>query len=108
MRIKITHANVSTLKLLLKYLKLFSNILLKNKTKSWTLVANPCNPSFSEGSDQEGHSSKPAQANSFRDPIWKKIRNKTGQVSSSRCGLCVQTSVPQKEKKKRLELSTNI
>jgi hypothetical protein len=30
-----------------------------------------CNPSYSGGRDQEDHSSKPAQANSSRDPISK-------------------------------------
>jgi hypothetical protein len=33
------------------------------------LVANPYNPSYSGGRDQEDHSSKPAQANSSRDTI---------------------------------------
>jgi hypothetical protein len=32
-------------------------------------VAHNCNPSYSGGRDQEDHSSKPAQANSFGDPI---------------------------------------
>jgi hypothetical protein len=35
-------------------------------------VAPKCNPSNSEGSDQEDRSSKPARANSLRDPISKK------------------------------------
>jgi hypothetical protein len=35
-------------------------------------VAHTCNPSYSGGRDQEDHSSKPAQANSSRDPISKK------------------------------------
>jgi hypothetical protein len=34
-------------------------------------VAHACNPSYSEGRDQEDHSLKPAQANSSRDPISK-------------------------------------
>jgi hypothetical protein len=29
----------------------------------WVLVAHTCNPSYSEGRDQEDHSSKTAQAN---------------------------------------------
>jgi hypothetical protein len=35
-------------------------------------VAHACNPSYSEGRDQEDCSSKPAQANRSRDPISKK------------------------------------
>jgi hypothetical protein len=35
-------------------------------------VAHFCNPSYSGGRDQEDHGSKPAQANSSRDPILKK------------------------------------
>jgi hypothetical protein len=35
-------------------------------------VAHTCNPSYSGGRDQEDHGSKPAHANSLRDPISKK------------------------------------
>jgi hypothetical protein len=35
------------------------------------LVAHAYNSSYSEGRDQEDHGSKPAQANSSRDPISK-------------------------------------
>jgi hypothetical protein len=35
-------------------------------------VAHAYNPSYSEGGDQEDGSSKPAQANSLQDPIFKK------------------------------------
>jgi hypothetical protein len=35
-------------------------------------VAHDCNPSYSGVSDQEDRGSKPAQANSLRDPISKK------------------------------------
>jgi hypothetical protein len=38
---------------------------------SLALVAHACNPSYSEGSDQEDLSSKPAWANSSWDPISK-------------------------------------
>jgi hypothetical protein len=41
-------------------------------------VAHPCNSSYSGGRDQEDHSSKPAQANSSRDPISKKPITKKG------------------------------
>jgi hypothetical protein len=36
------------------------------------LVAHTCNPSCSEGRDQEDCGSKPAQANNSQDPILKK------------------------------------
>jgi hypothetical protein len=39
---------------------------------SWVLVAHACHPSNSGGRDQEGHDSKPAWANSSRDPLLKK------------------------------------
>jgi hypothetical protein len=35
------------------------------------VVAHTCNPSYSGGRDQENPGSKPAQANSSRDPILK-------------------------------------
>jgi hypothetical protein len=35
------------------------------------LVAHACNPSYTGGRDQEDLGSKPAWANSLRDPIWK-------------------------------------
>jgi hypothetical protein len=40
-------------------------------------VAHACNPSDSEGRDQENHSSKPVQARQIvsRDPISKKKKN---------------------------------
>jgi hypothetical protein len=40
--------------------------------ESWTLVAHICNLNFSEGRDQEDCDSKPARANSSRDPVSKK------------------------------------
>jgi hypothetical protein len=43
---------------------------LRRKT-SQALVAHACNPSYSEGGDQEDHGSNPAWANSSRDPILK-------------------------------------
>jgi hypothetical protein len=45
---------------------------LKYTDNCWVLVAHACNPSYSEGRDQEYCSLKPAQANSFRDSISKK------------------------------------
>jgi hypothetical protein len=45
-------------------------------------VAHACNPSFSGGTDQEDYSSKPAEANSSRDPILKKaIRKRAGGMA---------------------------
>jgi hypothetical protein len=44
----------------------------KKKKKSWALVVQTCNPSYSGGRDQEAHSLKPTQANSLGDPILGK------------------------------------
>jgi hypothetical protein len=41
-------------------------------------VAKACNSSYSGGRNQENHDSKPAKANSSKDPILKKINTKTG------------------------------
>jgi hypothetical protein len=46
--------------------------LKKKKKISQAPVVHAYNSSFSGGRDQEDCSSKPAQANSFRDPISKK------------------------------------
>jgi hypothetical protein len=43
-------------------------------------VAHACNPSYSEGRDQEDHGSRPAQANSLRDPILKNPTQKGAGV----------------------------
>jgi hypothetical protein len=43
---------------------------------SWTPVAHTCNSSYSGGRDQEARGSKPAPANSLRDPISKKKKKK--------------------------------
>jgi hypothetical protein len=40
------------------------------------VVAHTCNPSYSGGRDQEDYDSKPAHANSLRDPILKKPSKK--------------------------------
>jgi hypothetical protein len=61
------------------YLSHFSSQLGDNKTKHcWALVAHACNPRSSGGRNQEDRGSKPAQANSSRDPILKKIHHKKG------------------------------
>jgi hypothetical protein len=41
-------------------------------------VAHTCNPSYSEGKDQEDRGSKPAEENSSQDPISKKKPLKKG------------------------------
>jgi hypothetical protein len=40
------------------------------------VVAYACNPNYSGGKDQEDHGLKPAQANSLREPISKKLITK--------------------------------
>jgi hypothetical protein len=52
---------------------------------SQVLVAQACNLSNSGGRYQEDHGSKPAQANSPRDPILKKLITKKDWWSGSRC-----------------------
>jgi hypothetical protein len=72
-------------------------------------VAHACNPRNSEGRDQENLDSRPAQGNSWRDPISKKPIMKEGQWSGSRehhpskCkALSSNPSVAKKKKKKIL------
>jgi hypothetical protein len=43
---------------------------------SWMPVAHTCNPNYSVARDQDDHGSKPAQANSLRDPILKETHPK--------------------------------
>jgi hypothetical protein len=43
----------------------------KKKNQSQAPVAHTCNPSYLGGRDQEDQGSKPAWANSLRDPISK-------------------------------------
>jgi hypothetical protein len=43
-------------------------------------VAHAYNPGYSGGSDQEDHSSKPAQANNLKDPNSKNILHKKGMA----------------------------
>jgi hypothetical protein len=54
--------------------------MIKGLPSDWVLVAHACNPTYSVGRDQEDHGSKPAQANSSRDPISKKPITKIGLV----------------------------
>jgi hypothetical protein len=61
-------------------LHLDQSLLIEEVTFHWALVAHACNPSYSGSRDQEDHSSKPAQANSPRDPILKKPSQKRAGV----------------------------
>jgi hypothetical protein len=58
---------------------------LKKSRICWVPVAHAYNPSSSGGTEQKYLSSKPAQANSSKDPIPKKSITKKGWWSGSRC-----------------------
>jgi hypothetical protein len=60
------------------------------------MVPHACNPSYSGGRDQENHGSKPAQENSWKDPISKKLITKKGLV------LWLKVIKPQYQKKKKI------
>jgi hypothetical protein len=63
-------------------------------------VAHACNPRYIRGRDQEHHGSKPAWANSSRDPISKNPSQKrAGGVAQG----VVQTPASQKKKKEEEE-----
>jgi hypothetical protein len=62
-------------------------------------VTHTCNPSYSEGTNQEDHSSKPAQANGFVRSYLKKPITKKGWWSGSRCR--PQHHKKEKRRKKR-------
>jgi hypothetical protein len=51
-------------------------------------VSRTYNPSYSGGRDQEDHSSKPAQANSLRDPISKNPSQKRADGMAQ--GVCTK------------------
>jgi hypothetical protein len=59
--------------------------LLMKKITGWAMMAHACNPSYSGGSDQEDHGSKPDQANSSYNyffPLGKKNdKKRTGRVT---------------------------
>jgi hypothetical protein len=69
-------------------------------------VAHACNPSYSGGRDQADHDSKPAWANSLRDPISKIPFTKKGWWSDSRCRPWVQTPVLKKKNRGRASVKT--
>jgi hypothetical protein len=60
-------------------------------------VAHTCNPSYSEGRDQEDHGSKPAWGSSLRNPVLKKTITGKGWWSGSDEGF----EYHQKKKKKK-------
>jgi hypothetical protein len=81
------------------YLKIFINsCFIKRKGRTshmahsclriwvtcWAQVAHACNPGCSEDRDQDC-SSKPAQANSLRDPIWNIPNTEKGWWSGLMC-----------------------
>jgi hypothetical protein len=75
---------------------------LQNKNQnSWVLVTHACNHSYSGGSDQEDHSSKPTWVNSWWGPISKKPNTEEYWWSGSRCRLEFK---PQYSKKKRRKI----
>jgi hypothetical protein len=78
------------------------------KLGSQAPVAHTCIPSYSGGRDQEDQGTKSAQAHSSSRPYLKKTHHKKKVWrSGSRCRLCVQTSVLEKEKKNTGELATS-
>jgi hypothetical protein len=52
------------------------NVILDKVVPTETLLKLLCNISYSEGRDQEDHSSKPTGTNSSQDPILKKTHHK--------------------------------
>jgi hypothetical protein len=50
----------------------------QNQNKSWALVAHTCNPSYSEGRDQEDRGSKSATGKEFWRPYLENIHHKKG------------------------------
>jgi hypothetical protein len=63
------------------------NTQLKIPTASWVLVAHTCNPTYLGGWDQEHCSWRPAQADSWWDPVHKITRAKwtTGVAQTVEC-----------------------
>jgi hypothetical protein len=79
-------------------------------------VAHAYNPSYSGGSDQEDHGSKPAWANSLPDPVSKKKKHKKKRAGGMSQGICSEFKpqywagrgvgrAKKKERKKRKEIS---
>jgi hypothetical protein len=67
-------------------------------------VADTCNPCYSGSKDQEDHSSKPAWANSSKDPISKKTYHKKGLAEWLQVkALNSSHSTAKKKKKKEIK-----
>jgi hypothetical protein len=66
------------------------------------MVAHACNPSYSEGRDQEDRGSKPAWANSSQDPISKILNTK--RVGGVAQGVDPEFKPQYRKKKKFCEL----
>jgi hypothetical protein len=64
-------------------------------------VANAYNPIYSGGRDQEDHGSKPALANSSRDPISTKPIMKKGGGAAQGVGPGFKLQYCKKKKKKK-------
>jgi hypothetical protein len=73
--------------------------LLSEGFRSQMPVAHTCNPSYSGGRDQEDHSLKSAQANSFMISYLKNTHHEKGWQSGSRWRPWVRSPVLQKKKK---------
>jgi hypothetical protein len=78
-----------------------SNKPHKNWAEARHPVTHTCNSSYSGDRDQEDCGSKPARANSLRDPISKKSITKKGCWSGSRCRPWVRILEPKKKNPKK-------
>jgi hypothetical protein len=67
-------------------------------------VTHTYNPSYSGGRDQEDHSSKPAWANSLRDPISKNPSQKWAGEVAQGVGLEFKPQYLQKKKEEHNQL----
>jgi hypothetical protein len=67
------------------------------------VVAHACNPSYSEGRNQEDHSSKPAQANNYQDPISKNPSQKRAGGVAQGEGLEFKCQYQKKNKQKEAD-----
>jgi hypothetical protein len=64
-------------------------------------VADACNPKYSGGRDQEDRGSKPARANSARDPTLKKHITERGLVEWLKVEVLSSNPSAAKKKKKK-------
>jgi hypothetical protein len=75
----------------------------QNKNKNSWVLTQACIHSYSGGSNQEDHTSKPAWANSWWGPISKKPNTKKDWWSGSRCRLEFKPQYCKKKKKEKKE-----